>query len=144
MEPAPNNGFNVLLNGRCPALAQEEGEEGKKVCSIYDFRPAFCSIFPFIPGLLQIETGGALSQIMTMHLDNMCPPLKGLQEAGVSFVLLTDIASVDFPNGSMKISCEDNLLGTSLKNLFGLMKRDLFGPDTLLSDENGRVIFPIF
>ncbi len=140
MEPAPNRGFNILLNGRCPALAQEEG---KPTCSIYDFRPAFCKIFPFVPGFLQIETGSALGQVMAMHLDNMCPPLKELQDAEIGFVVLTDISSIDFDMGNMRIFCENNLLGAALKNLFGLMKRDILGPDILFSDGE-RIIFPIF
>lgn len=140
MESAPNGGFNILVQGRCPALGQEDG---KHECSIYDFRPIFCKIFPFVPGFIRVEVDGEVSVAPMIQLDNMCPPIRELECMGIGYVLFSDIATSRTDNGKQTLQIEKNFLGASLQNLLLTINWGvLFSRKDILITGKGP-IFPI-
>ena len=138
IEGRRKKGFQIMTPELCAFL--EENTDGN-LCSVYDVRPVICANFPFI--LHEVKAllkNGTVKEKPALVLTSACPPIKEIDEAGVSYVAFDDIAtSID---GRNAWRLEMPFLDHCFYNVLLCVDRDILFEENFVANK-GKIVFPI-
>jgi len=130
IEPAPNEGFDIVSGNSC-ALLEDAG--GRKGCKVYGIRPMICAMFPFILNPVEYPDSGRGQEVrLAVMVTTRCPPVKEIRERGVEYLTPEDIVDAKLP-----------VISDSLRLMLRCMAdhMPIFYQSTLMKD--GKMIFPV-
>ena len=141
VKPSVFGSFIIQSPDVCVFL--EEGAGGKK-CSVYDMRPAVCSIFPFM--IQETKTtgrNGLAEKKPLVVLTSYCPSVREAKRAGISFIAQDELIECVKEGGGYRITVP--MLGESLVRVLECNEtKGLFTPDSFLRMPGaGSAVFPI-